>query len=297
MHPSISANGELVYVNAQIRQDVYETQTGNADDARRLTSFGTVSSFRLSGNGRVLLFSASRQGNSDVWKRDLVSGAEQIVAASSANEMAAGLNADGSRVFLTIDGDLFMVDGSKQMAEPVCKGCALLDVDAAGKIIWIASRAGGAEALDVETGIKTPFIDAGAGQVHSLRRSFDGRRWAVSVRTSQGFGVFAFATPISGSVDRATWVPVDYVNNSPPIVAWHANGNSVLYTAMLRDSFNCVWATDVDVEQGRSSRSRAAVHAHTPQPTGGIRSFDSSASRVVFALAEGRSNIWMQTVK
>jgi Tol biopolymer transport system component len=56
MHPSISANGELVYVNAQIRQDVYETQTGNAADARRLTSFGTVSSFQLSANGRVLLF-------------------------------------------------------------------------------------------------------------------------------------------------------------------------------------------------------------------------------------------------
>jgi Tol biopolymer transport system component len=101
-------------------------------DLKQLTTSADDRQPSLSADGRTLVFSSNRTGNTDVWIKDLSSDREMALTATPVNEYFPRVTLDGSKVAYATanqEGRPFYVDvvpAGGGVPERVCDDCGLL---------------------------------------------------------------------------------------------------------------------------------------------------------------------------
>ena len=133
--PSVSAAGRIAF--ASLKQDLNIWSLPIAADGVRttgepvqVTNSAVDAPNSLSADGRTLVFISTRSGNSDVWMKDLTSGAERALTASPAIKEQAEITADGTRVAYMIRGgstqqiyEIYEIATAGGVPEKLCDGC------------------------------------------------------------------------------------------------------------------------------------------------------------------------------
>ena len=131
--PSCAPGGNLVFASTQIRRDVwslpFDLDGGKSKGAleRNTESPARRNYPSLSGDGRYVAFDSAQSGPLNIWIRELETGKESPVAASSTMvQRFPVISASGSRVsFSTYEKDKRFVYVSTPggVPEKVCEGC------------------------------------------------------------------------------------------------------------------------------------------------------------------------------
>ena len=133
VEPSCTPGGAVAFASTQIRRDVwilpFDLDGGKSKGAlERITeSIARRSYLSLSGDGRYVAFASAQSGPMNVWIRELETGKESPVAASSTMvQQFPVISASGNRVsFSTYEKDKRFVYVSTPggVPEKVCEGC------------------------------------------------------------------------------------------------------------------------------------------------------------------------------
>ncbi len=132
MNPSCTPGGPVAFASTQVRRDVwtlpYDLNSGKSKGAleRRTDGPARRDYVSLSDNGRNVAFASAQSGPLNIWIRDLETGQESPVAASTTMMERFGDRASGSRVsFSTFEKDKRFVYAvtSGGVPEKLCEGC------------------------------------------------------------------------------------------------------------------------------------------------------------------------------
>jgi serine/threonine protein kinase/Tol biopolymer transport system component len=257
----------------------------------------------LSSDLRQLAFSSNQSGHTNLWKRDLATGEESIVARSSLLQRFPVMSPSGARIAFAVNEE----DGARTVyvaapggePEKVCEGCvratdwssdekSLLTFDGTPYQVNLLDAAAHRQTLV----LKHPTNDVLYGHF-----SPDNRWISFTVRTSPTRAFLAIA-PIDGPrpIPEGAWITIadawteDWAH-------WSPDGRT-LYFPSERDGHRCLWGQRIDPVSHRPiGEPFAAWHFHgrASYSHGGQGGWSVAAGRIVIALSEDTGNIWLMS--
>ena len=251
----------------------------------------------LSGDGRRLAFISNRNGNDDVWARDLETGQEKALTATPATETHPVVSPDGSLVayFTLPDGPLYLVPFRGGIPEKLCDDCGR-PMDWSPDVKRITYWHGTPirySTIDVATREKKLLVQHPKYEIHTARYSRDGR-W-ITFRTGlgpSGLTVYVALLRDGAATAEEQWIRI--ADNAAH--SWWSPDGKLVYFISERDGFACIYAQRLD--------------SATKQPVGepfGVQHFHDArrsilrgefgnpnrSPRLVFSLVELKGNIWL----
>ncbi|HYP09713.1 MAG TPA: winged helix-turn-helix domain-containing protein, partial [Bryobacteraceae bacterium] len=243
---------------------------GSAVSLKRLTDGGAETTPSISADGRLLSFTSHRMKNADVWLKDLETGEERAIAATSGAEWHPQLSRDGSTIAYT-----YLGPGPHEIRiVPSSGGVPKGLTEASGWVTWIgnnrllkkkASTDPDIYAVALSDGRKDLFLSKAGDVMYQARFSPDEKWVALEAvnRDPKRHGVSSilyvaptrdgFPAPHSqwiGIGDREGW------NDKP---RWSMDGNRIFFISH-RDGFRCLWFQALDPLTKRPQASPVAVH-------------------------------------
>ena len=303
---SCASGGALAFSDQESRSNVWSlpfdlnrgTPTGGLE---RITQGPANRGFpSLPKNGRSIAFSSNQSGHTNIWRRDLATGNESIVASSSLLQRYPVISPSGARIAFGANEE----DGTRTVyvaapgAEPekVCEGCTrATDWSADEKALLIY---GGSpfqvNLLDVATHQQTPLLKHPTYRLLYGHFSPDGRWVSFTVRISPNRARLAIApldTP--RPIPESAWITIadawieDWAN-------WSPDGRT-LYFPSGRDGHRCLWGQRIDAVSHRpAGEPFAAWHFHGRafyQQDG----WSTGTGRIAVVLREDTGNIWLMS--
>ncbi len=262
----------------------------------------------ISADGRRLVFHTGRAGSSDVWLKDLATGAETPLANTTAEEAYPILSADGRQVFYSVSeqgkmyGYLVILDAAGRPGIPrrVCQDCMRArDWSPDGRSALLAGRNDN-PLLDLVTGRHAPYLShSNPGyRADNPRWPPDGRWLSLQLWTGPDRGryyVLRFTAP--AAAPESEWIAVTGEDSLDLENCWSPDGNRLYFTSE-RDGFLCLWSVRLDPATKRPlGAPEPVVHFHSARlpmndELAPIR-LSTSRDRLVFELHEITGNIWM----
>jgi serine/threonine protein kinase/Tol biopolymer transport system component len=258
----------------------------------------------LSRDGLTLAYSAYgsyREGGLKLHRRDMTSGTETTIAASSpAYTMSPQLSANGAVLTYmdVVDSKVqsFLVSGEAGAGRKICGDCIVRSFFTNPKDA-IIQYGNTLVRQDLAAGSRTPLFTPSDGTVRDASLSPDDR-WLAILLVKPAGGRTIYAAPVSGKAvsERESTLLVEGTSyeDSP---RWSADGR-LIYFISERDGHSCIWAQRLDPVTKRPSGSPFAVH-HVHQARAmlnrprGWGPISVAGDRLVFVLAEIGGNIWM----
>ncbi|HEU5314665.1 MAG TPA: hypothetical protein VFX49_01035, partial [Chloroflexota bacterium] len=286
--------------------------TLTATEPRQVTSSAYDAQSSLSADGRRLAFVSTRSGSADIWLKDLESGKETALTATSADEFGPEIAPDGNTVgYQLIENgrwDFFMLpigaDGQPGVAERVCEDCVRVwDVSSDGKRLLFAFLPGrewmSLGLYDVRSRRKTELVRVPGENIARARFSPD-ERW-ISFHRVTGAGrslveIVPFTDGKAAPADSLIPVTDDKSFHDKPV--WSPDGN-LLYFTSDRDGFRCIWGQRLDPETKRPVGPALDIyHSHSARRSllnANIIPLELQVApgRLLFHLGESTANIWM----
>ena len=198
----------------------------------------------LTPDGRTLVFCSKRTEATDIYLRDMVTGAEHLLVTDHEEKISPLISADGTAVVYTTQttaGDpwaVFEVQTSGGPQRKICDDCGpprSLSPD--GK--WfLASRTDGPRPhitlVDVKSGHSTVFLQHSRQAVEEPRLSPDGKWIAFLMRHDQTTDILQAQFRGEQSIPEDDWVTVTSMSGSPGLtdVFWSPNGELLYYVSM-----------------------------------------------------------------
>ncbi len=312
-HPSVSADGALVFSVLTHRSDVWalpinaDTAQARGPIARLTVGEGNSSRPMISQRGDQLVFLSDRSGNQDVWVKDLKTGTENALTATAQDEASPLLSPDGSEVAFgyapPLRESIWLVPVRGGSARQICADCgeprAWLP-DGTSLLFQKLSQRESVIALVDRTGHTAPLLESSVSSLFSPSVSRDGKWLALVVRTPPNDHRITIV-PLHGrtAAARPEWISV---TESGPWVnkpRWSPNGN-LLYYISDRDGFTCIWVNRLDpVSKQPVGAPKAVIHFHT-----GANSLDTAYGlelsvaddKLVVDIGESSGNIWLAPV-
>jgi Tol biopolymer transport system component len=305
MHPSCTPGGSLVFTNAEIETDVWtlslDLNRGIPQSTLKRITEGPAhrEHASFSNSGRYVAFSSDQSGPQNIWIRDLVTGKESSVAASSFTERYPVLNASGTRVtYSTIEKDKreLYVSAPGGTKEKLCEGC----LRATGwsreekEVLVFGGNPYQINLLDLASHQQSPLLKHPSYNLLYGRFSPDNRWVSFTVRMGPNRTQIAIA-PVDGPkpIPESAWItitqsdPQDWAN-------WSPDGKTLFFTSS-RDGHSCLWVQPLEAASHRPmGEPFAAEHFHgrLSYHAGG---WSAGGGRIGFVLAENRGNIWLMS--
>jgi TolB protein len=249
-------------------------------------------------------FTSNRNGNYDVWVKDLTTGSERALTATREDEYAAVLSPDGSRVafsFANSKWPIFVVPFSGGSVTQLCSECGEPRTwlpDSQGVLYqWLTPS--GASAISVLrlSGETQTLVQSRESALYSPSVSPDGKWMAFIVRTPPNDHRAAVVL-LHGetAAPPSDWI---FVTESGPWInkpRW-APGGDLIYYVSNRDGFVCIWARQLDPATKQPiGEPKAIVHFHgVHNSLGSVYDAELSIAKdkLVFNLGEASGNIWL----
>jgi hypothetical protein len=304
IEPRSTASGQVVFASEQDMTYIVslriDGKTGKAIGAPEKVvadlSLHSSSTFpRLSADGRKLAFVSNRAEGREAWIKDLDTGENAILTAAPRPQDVPLVSGDGS-LLLYGSGeqggyDIYAAGPGKPFAQRACERCGIpQDWSGDGSRVLVEAPSRSALIVwDSVTGTRREWLKYPARSLRQASLSADGHWVAL---TFSGFSG-GFVAPITSSpASREQLVPVA---SAPELhsLNWSPDGNTLYYFSRL-DDHRCLWAQPMDPETKRPLGPPSAVyhfHSRRLAPWGGWISI--GAGRMVFALTEPRSTIWL----
>ena len=310
--PSVLPGGRIAFASLTSNLNIWSLQIdanrGKVNgEPQKLTHAAYDAHTSLSADGRKLVFISSRSGNPDVWLKDLVTGKETALTATTASEEQPDITPDGARVsYLVAEGPskyIYVVGAGGGLPEKVCEACGRpWDWSPDGKYILFAPvprprmELG---LLEVSTRRKIDFFQHPQYNLARARFSPDGR-WISLVAREDPSGSRIAVLPFHGEAppaeDSLIFITEATTHHNKP--RWSPDGNLLYYTSD-RDGFRCIYARRLEPATKRPIGEPLDVyHSHSARRSllnAGILFMEISLGpdRLVFNLGELSGNIWM----
>jgi Tol biopolymer transport system component len=202
---SVSRDGRIVFASGRQRFDIWglplDSASGKAKGAvyRITDTLAPTANPDISADGRTLIFGSSRNGFTEVWEKDLVSGKEWVAATGPEG-------ASYGRLLKSTGGILYARptaghDDVYLANRKLAAGSRPWDAD--GKETTVLVSGVGIDALDVATGQRAPMLHA-PGQTKLSEASFSpDDRWVLfAAETAETSRIYA--APARGG----EWLPI-----------------------------------------------------------------------------------------
>jgi Tol biopolymer transport system component/DNA-binding winged helix-turn-helix (wHTH) protein len=304
--PSCAPGGNLVFASTQIRRDVWSLPFDlNGGKSRGALERNTKSPARrsypsLSGDGRYVAFESTQSGPLNIWMRELETGKESPVAASSTMvQRFPVISASGRRVsFSTFEKDKRFVYVSTPGGEPekLCEGCIRAtdwSRDEKALLVFVGNPCQ-VNVLDVASHQQTVMLKHPKHSLVDARFSPDNRWVSFTARIEPNRGWIMIA-PIGGlePVPESAWIKIAE-EGAEDRANWSSDGKTLYFTS-ARDGHYCLWGQKIDERSHRPMGEAFAVeHLH------GRGSFEregwsAAGGRIAMVLNEGTGSIWMMS--
>ena len=306
---SCASGGALAFTSRESRSHIWSlpfdlnrgTPTGASE---RITHGPGDRGFpSLSKNARLIAFFSNQSGQTNIWKRDLATGNESIIASSSLLQRFPVVSPSGANIAFAVNEE----DGTRTVyvaaagsePEKVCEGCVRpTDWSSDEKTLLIfASTPYQINLLDVATHQQTPLVKHPTEHLLYGHFSPDNRWISFTIRTSPTRARVAIA-PFNGprSIPESAWIMIADVSTED-WANWSPDGRT-LYFPSERDGHRCLWGQRIDTVGHRPvGEPFAAWHFH------GRASYayccqdgwSAAAGRIAIALKEDTGNIWLMS--
>ncbi|HYM09813.1 MAG TPA: protein kinase [Bryobacterales bacterium] len=303
--PSCAAGGALAFTMGETRRDVwslpFDLDRGTPKGAlERITqSPANREHASLSKDGRYVAFASNQAGQINIWVRDLATGKESSVAASSFAQRYPVMNASGGRIAFSVYENakrVVYVSAAGGVPEKLCEGCLrATDWSRDEKtLLMFGGNPYQINVLELASHQQTPLLRDPKHHVLYGRFSPDNHWVSFTIRTEPNRGVMAIA-PVDGPkpVPESAWITVtpSEVNDWAD---WSPDGKT-LYFPSSRDGHSCLWGQRLDASSHRPAGEAFAVqhfHGRVSYQQGG---WSAAGSRIAMVLVEETGNIWMMS--
>jgi len=304
--PSCTPGGAVAFASTQIRRDVwilpFDLDGGKSKGAleRSTESIARRKYLSLSGDGRSVAFDSAQSGSLNVWIRELETGKESPVAASSTMvQQFPVISASGGRVsFSTYEKDKRFVYVSTPggVPEKVCEGCIRAtdwSRDEKTLLVFVGSPYQ-VNALDVASHQQTAMLKHPRYSPADARFSPDNRWVSFTARIDPTRGWIMIA-PVDGPkpVPESAWIKIAE-EGAEDRANWSPDGKTLYFTS-ARDGHRCLWGQRIDERSHQPEGEAFAVeHLHGRARFGG-EGWSAAGGRIAMVLNEGTGGIWMMS--
>ena len=304
--PSCTPGGNLVFANTQIRRDVWSRPIAlDGGKSKGALERNTESpSWRvypsLSGDGRYVAFESTQSGPLNVWMRELETGKESPVAASSTMvQRFPVISASGSRVsFSTYEKEkrFVYVSSPGGVPEKLCEGCTRAtdwSRDEKTLLVFVGSPSQ-VNVLDVASHEQTVMLKHPKYSLVDARLSPDNRWVSFTARFEPNRGWIMIA-PVGGPkpVPESAWIKIAE-EGAEDRATWSADGKTLYFTS-ARDGHYCLWGQKIDVRSHRPEGEAFAVEHLHGRASFELGGWSAAGGRIAMVLAESTGSIWMMS--
>jgi serine/threonine protein kinase len=310
LYPSFAA-GRLAFASPSSTVHIWmlPLSANRTTEPRQLTS-GAADDTQasLSSDGKTLTYISYREGNYDIWLKNLVTGRDVRLLETRENEYYPTLSPDGSRLAFYTERDgkrtTYVMHTTGGAPEKICEDCGTISSWSADNRHLLYIRAleqprRSIGVLEVATGQKTAVLEHPQYNLYQPVYSPDGRWIAFYARITPSRNQMFVAQP---HTPPQQWIPITDGSTYDLKPRWSPEG-SELYFFSERDRFRCIWAQGVDRTTRRPvSAPRAVCHFHSSQrPLMNVAvnalGLAVAADKIVFNLLETHGNIWLTDLK
>jgi serine/threonine protein kinase/Tol biopolymer transport system component len=304
--PSCASLGPLAFDSRESQSNIwflpFDFNHGKPTGAmEQITRGPAIRGFPSLGNNRnFVAFFSNQSGRTNIWRRDLATGDESMVASSSLLQRHPVVSPSGARIaFAVVEKDetrTVYVTAPGAEPEKVCEGCTrATDWSSDEKMLLIY---GGSpfqvNLLDLATHQQTPLLKHPTYGLLYGHFSPDGHWISFTVRTAPNRARIALA-PFEGPrpIPESAWITIadvwieDWAH-------WSPDGKT-LYFPSGRDGHRCLWGQRIDPVSHRSvGEPFAAWHFHGRafyQQDG----WSTAGGRTAIVLRENSGNIWLMS--
>ncbi len=313
--PSVISGGRIAFASLTQNLNIWgvpiEANRGRVKgEAQRLTHGAFDAHTSLSADGRKLVFTSTRSGNSDVWVKDLATSKETALTATPAREEQSEMTADGARIcYMVVEAPqqtaIYEVNTNGGVPEKICDVCGRpWDWSPDGSRIlflpfWPHPRMT-LYILDVATRQKTAYLEHPRYGLARARFSPDGRWIGLVAISGAPFDQPIMIVPLDGRAapQQDQWISVTDEKTLHDKPRWSPDGNLLYYTSH-RDGYRCIRAQRLDPKTKRPvGPPKDVYHSHSARrslmnPDIRFMEISLSSDRMVFNLGEVTGNIWM----
>lgn len=307
--PSVSKDGKLVFASITGNTHLYsfplDANRGAVRGAvERLTGDAGADTARsISRDGNRVAFTSNRNGSTQIWVKDLVSGVERGLTTGT-DKTQPVISPDGNLVAWTENivghNQIFVTPFDGGMTNQVCAECGNPTGWSADNryLIYRTSPIKFVGLLDVSTRNKTEYLKSPTLGIGESSISPDGK-WITFTahRGTRDFTVYTAPFSVSQPPAPSQWVEIVRSPETDPKAGWSPDGN-LLYFSSERDGYTCLWAQRLDQSTKHPRGPLFAVrHFHAPSQTMAAPSFwyapALAQDKIIVSLEERAGGIWM----
>jgi Tol biopolymer transport system component len=294
--PSVSRDGRMVFSSGRQRYDIWglplDAASGQATGPpyRITDTLAPTANPDISADGRRLIFGCSRNGFTEVWEKDLVSGKEKV-AATGAEGASYGrlLKTSGGILYVRPAGshdDVYLAN--RQLAA----GTRHWDADSQETTVLVSGA--GIDALNILTKQRVPLLSAPRQTKLSAASYSPDDRWVLFLAETAPQAARIYVAPARGG----GWRPVTDGAGAVGKPRFSPGGRLIYFT-LDRGGTRDIWAVRFDPQSGdalgqtfpvfQPGAGRLSLAAVNPQ------ALDIAVARdkLAMILCESTSTIWM----
>lgn len=303
LNPTASASGSLAFSMASGEVNLWalpiQANLGVPAGALERITSGAAPKFwsSVSADGRMVAYSSYRFGWVDLFTRNLQTGATREIASAAEQPK---ISPDGSQIVFS---------------RPEDGKATIYEVSTAGRLP-VRIVADGGEVAGWSADGRSILYDRGS-HLHGHRFYLDAKKdtefarhpvedsfleslspdehWLALICQSR---LYLAAIKGRAAAPDDEWIPVSEPSDSVDLARWSPDGN-LLYFVSNRDGHRCIWAQRLAAGSHKPEGAPWAVyHFHAGSPSMDylspeVLSFDVSADKLVFALGEFNSTVFL----
>lgn len=247
---------------------------------------------------RFLAFSSHRNGNADIWIKEIASGKEWAITSGPENEEDPLLSPDDNSVAYVVrkgtQRSIYVLELNRRLAREICAGCGRIYAwhPDGRRLLAGAAAAGGTslQIVDAATGARSDWVRDNETSVHFAALSPDGRRLALAARSHGSPELRLSVAPMENDrpADRTRWTTLPDVEAAASL-SWSATGDRIYFFSEA-DGRRCLWGCRWDGFKLHGPQAVRHFHDNRRYPWNTWLS--AGHDHLVFALTESSSNIW-----